>query len=284
MRVGEFDHVDAFTAACGPFLLRREREHVALLGLVESLRHEPPSETAACDLVAAFDGAQPVAAALGLRTEQLVLSTGPPAALSALADHATEQRDPPTAVLGPAAAVVWFADRWQDRTGERLRTVGAHRVYACDRPDPPADVPGAMRPATSGDREYLTAFGDAFAAEAGSDGKGDGAAFADRVVGPRPDGRLYVWEAAGRPVAMANTSQPTPGTMTVSSVYTEPGQRRCGIAGALTAAVAAEILAAGKRSACLFLDLAGPASDGAYTRVGYRPVGDALRLRAAGTR
>jgi predicted GNAT family acetyltransferase len=59
-------------------------------------------------------------------------------------------------------------------------------------------------------------------------------------------------------------------------VYTPTERRRNGYGSAVTAAVSAEQLAAGRRFCFLYTDLANPTSNKIYMDIGYEPVCDAV--------
>ena len=69
-----------------------------------------------------------------------------------------------------------------------------------------------------------------------------------------------------------------PGFAWVGPVYTPPGKRRRGYAGAVTVAVSQLALDRGGEQVVLFTDLANPTSNALYQRIGYRPVEDRLVL------
>ena len=138
-------------------------------------------------------------------------------------------------------------------------------------------VSGRARTATADDRELLIAWTEAFTEEAlhGSPAPGGDA---ERVV----DGRLadensgfVLWED-DEPVSVAGWGGPTPNGIRVGPVYTPPEQRRKGYASAVTAALSAEQLAAGKRFCFLYTDLANPTSNKIYMDIGYEPICDAV--------
>ena len=67
----------------------------------------------------------------------------------------------------------------------------------------------------------------------------------------------------------------------------EPGQQQRGVlgrgfGGAATVAVTRAALADGAEGVVLFADLANPASNALYQRLGYRPVSDWTALRFGG--
>jgi predicted GNAT family acetyltransferase len=66
------------------------------------------------------------------------------------------------------------------------------------------------------------------------------------------------------------------GSTRAGPVYTPPGERGHGYAGALTAWVTRQILDRGS-AACLYTDLANPTSNKIYAAIGYEPVADFFR-------
>jgi predicted GNAT family acetyltransferase len=87
----------------------------------------------------------------------------------------------------------------------------------------------------------------------------------------------YFWDD-GEPVCLVSHTATAAGVARVGPVYTPPERRRRGYAAAATAAVSRLLLDSGAR-VMLFTDLANPTSNGIYTRIGYRRVGDACEVR-----
>ena len=83
----------------------------------------------------------------------------------------------------------------------------------------------------------------------------------------------------GAAVSLAGVSRPTAGVVRVAPVYTPPDHRGRGYGGAVTAAVSQAALDASASHVVLFTDLANPASNALYRRLGYRPVEDRVVLR-----
>jgi predicted GNAT family acetyltransferase len=77
---------------------------------------------------------------------------------------------------------------------------------------------------------------------------------------------------------MAGVTRAAAGAVRVGPVYTPPGQRRRGYAGALTVAVSQAARDAGAQQVVLFTDLANPTSNALYQRLGCTPVGDRVIL------
>ena len=102
---------------------------------------------------------------------------------------------------------------------------------------------------------------------------------ADRMVDDRLSyGGLMLWEADGRPAAMAGITRLVAGVARVAPVYTPPGHRRRGFGGAVTTAVSQAAIDAGAAEVVLYTDLANPTSNALYQRLGYRPVEERVLL------
>jgi predicted GNAT family acetyltransferase len=82
-------------------------------------------------------------------------------------------------------------------------------------------------------------------------------------------------------VSMAGLTRQVAGTIRVGPVYTPPGLRRRGYAGAVTAAVSRAALDAGADEVLLFTDLANPTSNSLYQRLGFQPVEDRVLMSFA---
>ncbi|MFB6955303.1 GNAT family N-acetyltransferase [Streptomyces niveus] len=91
-------------------------------------------------------------------------------------------------------------------------------------------------------------------------------------------GRIWLWDVAGAPVAMASVSPVVAGQARVAPVYTPPRLRGRGYGGAVTAAVSRATLDAGAEQVLLYTDLANPTSNALYRRLGYRPLTDSQTL------
>jgi predicted GNAT family acetyltransferase len=76
---------------------------------------------------------------------------------------------------------------------------------------------------------------------------------------------------------MTGQTSPSFGVARVGPVYTPREHRGNGYAGAAVAGVSRRLVADGVR-VCLFTDLANPASNRIYQRLGFRPVVDMANL------
>jgi hypothetical protein len=170
-----------------------------------------------------------------------------------------------------------FAEAWTAGTGlDRVvgRRERLHRLRGLTPPDPAP--PGRARAAGPDDAELAAEWVGAFAAEAGAHTRDAAGLVRERMA----RGRVLLWEdAAGRPVSLAARTATIAGVTRIGPVYTPPGQRGRGHAAAVTAACAADALAAGARDVVLFTDLANPTSNGVYRRIGFEGVSDRVIIR-----
>jgi predicted GNAT family acetyltransferase len=151
------------------------------------------------------------------------------------------------------------------------------RLYALGQLLPPArPPPGQARTASAEDTAMLLAWLDAFHDEAGPQGPNE----SERLVNDRIGfGGLVLWERYGRPVSLAGRNRAAAGQARIGPVYTPPELRGRGFGGAATVAITQAALDDGAEGVVLFTDLANPASNTLYQRLGYRPVSDWTVLR-----
>jgi len=265
---------DSYLARAGAFLLEREAEHNLLLGLAGRLRTRPRFYGEEPYFALLEDGGRVVGVALRTPPHNLILSElDDLAALEPLVADVRATYDELPGAIGPKEVAAAFARLWCESTGAEARVTMAERIYRAARADPPAGVPGKLRPYEPGDYELLVEWLGAFAAEAMPEAPPEDArAFADRRL-EDPDSGLAFWDDGG-PVSLAGWGGPTRNGIRVGPVYTPPELRGRGYASALVGSVTRDLLAAGRRFCFLYTDLANPTSNSIYQRVGYRPVSD----------
>jgi predicted GNAT family acetyltransferase len=134
--------------------------------------------------------------------------------------------------------------------------------------------PGTARVATTADRGLLEAWLSAFFRQAADPAESVRAMVTDRLG----YGGLTLWEVDGAAVALAGVLRPAAGVIRVAPVYTPPACRRRGYARAVTVAVSQAAIDAGANDVVLFTDLANPASNALYQRLGYQPLEDRVVL------
>jgi predicted GNAT family acetyltransferase len=274
-----------FVSEAGPFLRTQPARHTLELTIIDTLRTRGPVAFGPDPPLFGWwrppdDPDGPVAAAfLHTPPYPLVLSSAPDRAAAALADTlATAGRELPGVDAGEAAAGR-FAARWCQRTGATTSVHMRTRLYRLDGLVPLQPAPGGhARVVAATDRDLLVTWFGAFLREAGMIIQEDPERLFDDRAGR---GTLMIWEDGGQPVSMAGATQQVAGMCRVGPVYTPPALRGRGYAGAVTAAVSQAALEAGAAEVLLFTDLANPASNGLYQRLGYRPVEDRAVLSFA---
>jgi uncharacterized protein len=170
-----------------------------------------------------------------------------------------------------------FADAWEARRAVCRKLRRRQRIYRLTDVRPPDRVTGRPRIATADDRQLLVAWVDDFAREILPDVPSP-VQDAERIVDGRlgtDDGGFLLWED-GEPVSLAGWGSPTPNGIRIGPVYTPSERRSRGYGSAVTAAVSADQLAAGRQFCFLYTDLANPTSNKIYVDIGYEPVCDAV--------
>jgi GNAT superfamily N-acetyltransferase len=282
------DDVAEFIAVAGEYLWRERARNTVILTVSEQLRVNPASFRPASDAAATGQASRPLlgwwadqAGAIGgafLHTppHPLLLTAVPADAAADLAVALTAR--PLNGVNGYAEAAGVFAATWRAATpGGRVTEGRGLRLYRLGElawPDPAPD--GAPRVAADADLPLLAEWFAAFAAEVKeTDAEQDQAvAVRDKLS----HGGVLVWEASGRPVAVAGVTRPVAGMLRVGPVYTPPERRGHGYASAVTAEVSRRAREAGAEEVLLYTDPANPTSNSIYQRIGYRAVEDRVVL------
>ncbi|MFI7098932.1 GNAT family N-acetyltransferase [Streptomyces sp. NPDC050161] len=273
---------EAFDAAAGGFLRARPVDHTVLLSVAAALRasgadrygDEPPRYGWWWRPGGGVGGAF-----LWTPPRPVLLSPMPDGAAAALADALTRERCRVPGVNAGRSVAESFAAAWRRQHGGTAHPARHHRLYRLGALCPPDPAPpGTARWARPADRELLVSWFADFAAAIGGPPPRNTRPVDDRIAG----GRCLLWEDGGRPVAMASRTATVSGATRIAPVYTPPGLRGRGYAGAVTAALSQRARDAGVGTVLLFTDLANPTSNALYRRLGYRPVHDHLVLEFGG--
>ena len=258
-----------------PLLMTDEACHNLLLGIPANLIARGGAPDSPLYFAVVLDGDRALAAAMMTPPHPLVLSQTPDrGALGLIARDLAAAGVMLSGVNAPIPLGEAFAIIWSELTGGHHEQAMAQRIYRLTAMRPVAGVPGSLRRATEEHRHLLVAWLRAFNAEAFAD---HAAPFdAEQVVDRRLHGQtegLYLWEDGG-PRAVAGYTGPTPHGIRVGPVYTPPEHRNHGYASACTAELSQLLLDRGYRFCFLYTDLANPASNRIYQRIGYEPVCD----------
>lgn len=277
MVVKELEDPGVFLEVTAPLLLEDEARNNLILGIAGTLDQHPSVYREFRLWLVESSSGEVMSAALQTPPYNLVL--GRPRdedALVTLADALSAQRVVLPGVTGAVPEVDVFSVYWAARTGlSRLRRM-AQRIYRLNELRPAEHARGRARTATEADRELLIGWVSSFVAEVVPEGAPGGDA--DRTVDARlrtGAGGFMIWDDDG-PVSLAGWGGRTPNEVRIGPVYTPPEHRRHGYGSAVTAAVTAEQLAAGRTFCFLYTDLANPTSNKIYVDIGYEPVCDAI--------
>lgn len=255
--------IKTFKEKALPFLLKSEAEHCLLIGLI-AMMEGPHQEKGSPLYRVVEDGGKVVGAAMRTGEDRaLNLSNMPGAAAAELAKHFATQL---TEVSGRADVVEAFLSGTQARAKPKLEM----QLYKLERVIPPPPVSGALRLAAASDEPLVTSWAAQFIEDAKT---GDEVGRACETAKVRlSNGHIYLWED-GIPVCHLMLTRPTPNGISISNVFTERRSRGRGYAANLVAQVSQRLLDEGKKFCFLFADLANPASNRIYRRIGYESVG-----------
>lgn len=239
-----------------------------------SMLQEPTRYDGAAWFVVEAVSGQVVMVAMHTPPQALHLPTYAPGVPRAIADHLLATGRVVPGVSGPREAAREFAARYLPATGKEVGAEEAIGVY--DLPVPatlPRPVDGFVARAGATHLRLVTSWVEGFLAEIG-DAVSDAERTAARQI---TAGHVSLWVDGGDPVAMCWASDSFGGVVRVSGVYTPSDLRGHGYASALVAAVSAAQQDAG-HTCMLYTELDNPTSNNIYRAIGYRFLGDDLRL------
>jgi uncharacterized protein len=206
-------------------------------------------------------------------TMPLVVTPFPHHAIRALADALVAAGVELPGVTGEAGTAAAFAGRWSEQAGVGATPESGMRLHQAGHARGPHGVPGWLRPAALTDRDLLIDWVSAFSTDIG-----EPTDRADALVDRRlPAGCFWIWDHDG-PASIAALTPAVAGAVRVQAVYTPPGHRGHGYAGATVAALTQAVLDDGHRP-LLYTDLDNPLTNRIYRRIGYHAVSEHLRYR-----
>lgn len=243
--------------------------------VTDSLMREPSRYVDPQWFVIARTDGPPALVAMQTSPQPLHLPASVPGAVTALAEHLAATAAELPGVNGPQEAALEFSDRYLAATGARI--TGRQGIGVYDLPGPaqlPWPVPGAHRMADQTHLPVVSSWVTAFMEETGNSAVGAEATARRQITA----GNVSLWVVGGWPVAMCWTSAPFGGVVRVSGVYTPPAERGHGYASALVTAASQREQQRGLLC-MLYTELANPTANKIYRALGYRYVGNDLRLK-----
>lgn len=277
MRFSEHQGAARFLEVAGAWLEERE----ALMGLPLGLALRTLEDSHPMDAGTRFftvrRGEEVLTAALQTPKRPVILTGGDPGAIELLAVELPKCLDRLVGCNGPVEASDLVAERWREGGFGRPRVHADLRLFQLTEVTAPRLASGRMRRAEDGDyglaRHWLHRFLiDCNLPEANQD-------VVPEAVPALDQGRMYVWEVAGTPVACAAWSRPVKGGVCIGYVYTPDDRRGRGYASNLVASLSRALLRGEldlepRAYVTLFTDLANPTSNSIYQKIGYRPLAD----------
>lgn len=282
MQLERFADIDEFAARAEPYLLGHEATHCLMLGLLSTLPRGPMPADEIPYMALVEDAGAVVLVAMRTPPFNAILSliapehaAEPPEALRLIAtDLWSRYSESLSGVLAPVPISRLFAERWGEQTGMAGHLAVQERIYELETVIPVSGVPGGYRRPTEADRDLLTRWLDAFAAEAlGPREHLDAADWVDHYF-KTPSRGGYLWEDGGVPVSFTAYGSPTAHGIRIGPVYTPPEHRGHGYASTCVATLSQHLLESGRTFCYLFTDLANPTSNYIYQKIGYNPVND----------
>jgi hypothetical protein len=172
------------------------------------------------------------------------------------------------AVVGADETASWFVERATQLGIAFLEPIPQQLQVLRDKPIYPG-VSGYARTIGAADAPLFSAWMTAFIGEAIPH---DPVPTPEQLVQSAASGRFQFWIVDDEPVSMAGIMRRTRHAAAIAGVYTPPSLRGRGYAGSVTAAVVDTILAEGRSTACLYVDLRNPSSGRCYAKIGFTPV------------
>jgi predicted GNAT family acetyltransferase len=271
MHVTRYDSAEAFLEMARPLLMTSEAENNLLIGVAQGIAGNPAAAKNPY-LATVGNHAGVLACAVHIAPFKLVITRASREPIAALARDVFEAIPDVEGVTGPSRSASDFALAWNKLSGVepvvgmRLRIHETRNVIDSDLPMPP----GHFRPAVAEDATLLSAWTEAFAADAHIPEPIDASVIVTDAI---KRGRLHVWENAA-PVSMAAWTGKTPNGVRINFVYTPRELRGKGYGTACVKALTTQQLEHGNAFCWLYTDLSSAASPNIFKRIGYSPVSD----------
>lgn len=271
MRVFCHTSAEAFLSRAQAWLEEAEAENNVVLGIASFFKKSAEQPKVQPYFFTIEDDQTILGAAVITPPRRLLMSRMSDPAVIALTNYLLAERAPLPGVLSGTAEANVFVGHWTRQTGRPAHLKMRERLYKCEQVMALTYAPGRLRPAEDEDKAMLLDWCVRFCVDAGIED--EASYFKARLPRKISDRSLFVWQA-GEVVAMAGLERETRRGIAISWVYTPPHLRNRGYATACVAALTRLALDSGKKFCCLYADLANPASNSIYQKIGYRPIFD----------
>ena len=273
LRIMLYEDARSFIKKAGKMLYARETINNLMLGVSERLFNDPSAYEDPFFATLTDENDEIVLAAVMTPPHNMILAGNHNfnLGISVLISYLQENQINIPGVIGPVHISESFMKTWKRMIKESGKIKMRQRVYEVRSVQMPPLPEGRFRVAFPEDHQTITEWLRAFTEE--SLGNEDPPPL-EKVQDFISDGKVFVWEKEGEPVAMAMKTRPIAHSVTINGVYTPPEHRRQGFATALVAKLSQHLLDSGYEFVNLFTDLDNTTSNGIYQKIGYHPVTD----------
>lgn len=177
-------------------------------------------------------------------------------------------------VLGPPDNTEIFINECHRFTDTKSTVHMEQLIYQLDQMNSIPVAEGCLIVATSKNHILVKTWLKQFGAEANEEISDD---YADRTARKYiENASFYLWVKNSKPVSMVNHSRKTKNGATINAVYTPDEHKRNGYATTAVAKLTEKLLQEGFKFCSLYTDLANPASNSIYKKIGYYKVGTSV--------
>lgn len=272
MKLTKFDDAAQYYQRVENYLLQHEAANCLILGMSKGLVGGEANSANQPYMVVVEQDRSIIATAIQTPPRNLILAKPSDSqAIKLIAEELATNPQSLPGVIASKAEAKTFVDTWHNLTGQLSKLNVAMRVHQLNQVQRITNAIGQIRLAKESDRHLLTDWIQAFVKEALKDNepKSDSQLWFDRNLKKQS---LYVWQDR-ETVSMATYGGTTPNGIRVNGVYTPPDHRGKGYATSCVAGISQKLL--NQYKYCFLLtDLANPASNHIYRKIGYLPMDD----------
>jgi uncharacterized protein len=264
-RVVAYSDPRAFDQRAKKWLSLREGENSYFLGMMNDLYAGGPRS--GLHFFTVEEEKTILAAGVVLPDGMMCMSWATHEVLDVVADHICKSNMVVKSLHGPGHVAGYLGRMIAERTGQTAEVGRAERIYQLARNYYALPSQGHLEVANAADRpmvkEWVADFVEEAKFELGWRSLED---IVEALLAPR---LLYLWKSPD-PVSMAAWVAPTPHGASINFVYTPPEFRGQGYGKAVSAALAAQMLASGLRYCFILTDVDDPRTNGLYQSIGAR--------------
>ncbi len=217
VKLKRYDKAVVFLAAVGEELYAQAAINNLMLGICERLVQDPAAYDNPLFLSVHSRSGDLLLAAVMTPPHNLILAEGADFGLGlpSLIDYLRENKIAIPGVIGPVHCAEAFYEHWKSVAGLEGEVEMYQRVYELRQVNLPKIPPGQFQGGAAGGCRGDCRMGQGFNVEALGKEQPPGLDWAEKVT---REGRVFLWEDEGQPVAMAMSARPLQHSITVSAV------------------------------------------------------------------